>query len=169
MGVSFPPFYAWTGMFLSLYLFLGAMFSMSSANRIVTRFTEEPLSVLVSVIFIYKAVRNRVADFAPVIAIFLGLGISWLLIGHYGIEEIDMDFLPFVDGDITATTLATDVRPWLTDLSDINVDGIGLAVVGGMFAFIVLFFDQNIIVRLVNAREHNLKKGYGYDMDMMAL
>eukprot|EP00961_Rhodomonas_salina_P134696 1811920-Rhodomonas_salina.1 len=32
-----------------------------------------------------------------------------------------------------------------------------------------MYFDQNITVRLVNAREHKLKKGYGYDMDMMAL
>eukprot|EP00873_Tetraselmis_striata_P041591 jgi/Tetstr1/461855/TSEL_006934.t1 len=216
VGVSFLPFYAWTGLFLSLYLFLGAMFSLSNAIRIVTRFTEELFSVLVSVIFIYEAVRyffalfadptvshgeaktglfvglvtffsaisirgcrngrlfnqwvrNRVADFAPVIAIFLGLGISWLLIGHYGIEKINLDFLPFAGGDITATTLGTDVRPWLTDLSDINAAGIGLAAVGGLFAFIVIFFDQNITVRLVNAREHNLKKGYGYDMDMLAL
>jgi hypothetical protein len=92
-----------------------------------------------------------------------------LLIGHYGIDKIDLDFLPFTSGDITGTTLGTDVRPWLVDLTDINAAGIGLAAVGGLFAFVVIFFDQNITVRLVNASEHKLKKGYGYDMDMMAL
>ena len=93
-----------------------------------------------------------------------------LLIGHYGIEKVDLDFLPLnKDGGIDSTTLGTDKRPWLVDLSDINGAGIGLSVVGGAFAFIVMFFDQNITVRLVNAREHKLKKGYGYDMDMMAL
>jgi hypothetical protein len=61
-------------------------------------------------------------------------------------------------GDITATTLGVDVRPWLVDLTDINGAGIGLAIVGGLLAFIVMYFDQNITVRLVNAREHKLKK-----------
>eukprot|EP00873_Tetraselmis_striata_P025206 jgi/Tetstr1/445470/TSEL_033249.t1 len=216
IGVKFLPLYAWSGIFLSIYLFLGAMFSLSNAIRLVTRFTEELFSLLISVIFIFEAVkyffilftdpdvshgeakaglfvglltffsalsirgfrngrlfnqwtRNRVADFAPVIAIFLGLLVSWLFIGHYGIEKIDLDFLPFATGDITATTLGTDVRPWFIDLTDINAAGIGLSVVGGLMAFIVIYFDQNITVRLVNAREHMLKKGYGYDMDMMAL
>jgi hypothetical protein len=91
------------------------------------------------------------------------------LIGHYGIENIDLDFLPLAKGEITATTLGTDVRPWLVDLRDIDGTGIGIAVVGGLLGFIVMFFDQNITVRLVNAREHKLKKSYGYDMDMMAL
>eukprot|EP00873_Tetraselmis_striata_P044276 jgi/Tetstr1/464540/TSEL_009297.t1 len=216
IGVKFLPLYAWSGIFLSIYLFLGAMFSLSNAIRLVTRFTEELFSLLISVIFIFEAVkyfyilftdpdvshgeakaglfvglltffsalsirgfrngrlfnqwtRNRVADFAPVIAIFLGLLVSWLFIGHYGIDKIDLDFLPFATGDITATTLGTDVRPWFIDLTDINAAGIGLSVVGGLMAFIVIYFDQNITVRLVNAREHMLKKGYGYDMDMMAL
>jgi len=216
LGMNFLPLYAWSGLFLSVYLFLGSLFSVSNAIRKVTRFTEELFSVLVSVIFIYEAcnyfvtlfinpevshgeakaglfvglltfftaisirgcrngrlfnqwIRNRVADFAPVIAIFLGLGLSWVLIGHYGIDKIDLDFLPFTTGDITGTTLGTDVRPWLVDLTDINAAGIGLSAVGGLFAFVVIFFDQNITVRLVNASEHKLKKGYGYDMDMMAL
>eukprot|EP00193_Tetraselmis_chui_P006960 CAMPEP_0177763374 /NCGR_PEP_ID=MMETSP0491_2-20121128/6836_1 /TAXON_ID=63592 /ORGANISM="Tetraselmis chuii, Strain PLY429" /LENGTH=591 /DNA_ID=CAMNT_0019279475 /DNA_START=429 /DNA_END=2204 /DNA_ORIENTATION=- len=216
IGVNFLPLYAWSGLFLSAYLMLGSLFSLSNAIRKVTRFTEELFSLLISVIFIYEAcryfvllftnpdvghgeakgglfvglltffsatairgcrngrlfnqwIRNRVADFAPVIAIFLGLGVSWLLIGHYGIDKVDLDFLPFTTGDITGTTLGTDVRPWLVDLTDINAAGIGLAAVGGLFAFIVIYFDQNITVRLVNAADHKLKKGYGYDMDMMAL
>jgi hypothetical protein len=91
------------------------------------------------------------------------------LIGHYGKEKIDLDFLPLATGSATATTLGVDKRPWLVDLGDINGAGIGLAAVGGLLGFIVMFFDQNITVRLVNAREHKLKKGYGYDMDMLAL
>uniref|UniRef100_A0A7S1DJH3 Bicarbonate transporter-like transmembrane domain-containing protein n=1 Tax=Hemiselmis andersenii TaxID=464988 RepID=A0A7S1DJH3_HEMAN len=217
VGAKFLPLYAWSGIFLSFYMFLASMFSLSNAIRKVTRFTEELFSVLVSVIFIYQAlgyflslftsqdvghgyakaglfvglltfftaltirgsrngplftqwIRNRVADFAPVIAIFLGLGVAWALIGRYGIDKVDMAFLPFnTEGGVTATTLGVSVRPWLVDLGDIDGAGIGLAVVGGLFGFIVMYFDQNITVRLVNAREHKLKKGYGYDMDMMAL
>eukprot|EP00961_Rhodomonas_salina_P167373 2255369-Rhodomonas_salina.1 len=217
VGVKFLPLYAWSGIFLSGFLFLGAMFSLSNAIRRVTRFTEELFSVLVSVIFIYQAInyfvtlfaeknenghgeakagllvglltfftatsirgsrngslfnqwtRNRVADFAPVIAIMLGLGLAWTLIGHYGIEKVDLDFLSISDDGIAATTLGTDVRPWFVNLGDINGAGIGLAFVGGLFGFIVMYFDQNITVRLVNAREHKLKKGEGYDMDMFAL
>ena len=89
-----------------------------------------------------------------------------LLIGRYGIELIDLDFLPFDTSDVTSTTTG---RPWLVDLTDINIAGICLAALGGLFAFVVIFFDQSITVRLVNAKEHKLKKGYGYDMDMMAL
>jgi len=217
VGVKFLPLYAWSGLFLSGFLFLGSMFSLSNYVRKVTRFTEELFSVLISVIFIYSAlnyfiglftdkdagegeakagllvglltfftalsirgsrngplftqwIRNRVADFAPVIAIGLGLGLAWALIGHYGIEKVDLDFLPLnTEGGIASTTLGTDVRPWVVDLGDIDGAGIGLSVLGGLFGFIVMFFDQNITVRLVNAREHKMKKGFGYDMDMMAL
>jgi hypothetical protein len=91
------------------------------------------------------------------------------LIGHYGIERVDLDFLEMSENGITSTTLGTDVRPWMVDLGDIDAAGIGLAAVGGLFGFIVMYFDQNITVRLVNAKEHKLKKGFGYDMDMMAL
>ena len=48
----------------------------------------------------------------------------------------------------------------MVDLGDINAAGIGLSAVGGLFGFIVMYFDQNITVRLVNARENKLKKGY---------
>jgi len=114
-------------------------------------------------------VRNRVADFAPVIAIGLGLGVAWMLIGHYGIDKVDLDFLEISEEGIASTTLGTETRPWLVDLSDIDAAGIALSVMGGWFGFMVMYFDQNITVRLVNARQHKLRKGYGYDMDMMAL
>uniref|UniRef100_A0A0G4HL09 Bicarbonate transporter-like transmembrane domain-containing protein n=1 Tax=Chromera velia CCMP2878 TaxID=1169474 RepID=A0A0G4HL09_9ALVE len=216
LGINFLPFYAWSGIFLSCFLFLGSMFSLSNAIKIVTRFTEELFSVLISVIFIYNGmfyfvqlfiqadvshgeakagilvglltffvalairdsrngrlfnqfIRNRVADFAPVIAIILGIAVAWILIGHYGIRKVDLDFLNMTEGGIFQTTLGTDKRPWVVDLSDIDAAGIALAVLGGFLGFILVYFDQNITVRLVNARQHRLKKGGGYDMDMMAL
>ena len=57
VGASFLPFYAWSGLWLAFYLFLGSMFSVSNVIRLVTRFTEELFSVLISVIFIYSALR----------------------------------------------------------------------------------------------------------------
>ncbi len=42
-------------------------------------------------------------------------------------------------------------------------------MVGGLLAFIVMIFDQNLTIILVNASDHKLKKGYGYDLDCMAL
>ena len=122
--MKFLPLYAWSGLWLSLFLFLGAMFSLSNAIRKVTRFTEELFSVLISVIYIFSAlsyfinlftdadtshgeakaglligflttftalairgsrnssllnqwIRNRMADFSPVIAIGTGLGLAW--------------------------------------------------------------------------------------------
>jgi solute carrier family 4 (anion exchanger) protein 1 len=64
VGVKFLPFYAWSGLFLSFFLFLAAMFSLSNAIRKVTRFTEELFSVLVSVIFIYSALDYFIKLFA---------------------------------------------------------------------------------------------------------
>jgi len=55
VGVKFLPLYAWSGIFLSMFLFLASMFSLSNAIKKVTRFTEELFSVLISVIFIYQA------------------------------------------------------------------------------------------------------------------
>mmetsp|Transcript_31432 Transcript_31432/g.62096 ORF Transcript_31432/g.62096 Transcript_31432/m.62096 type:complete len:646 (-) Transcript_31432:2249-4186(-) len=216
LGINFLPFYAWSGIFLSAFLFLGSMFSISNAIKIVTRFTEELFSVLISVIFIYQGMfyfiqlfinsevshgeakagilvglltffvalsirasrdgrlfnqwfRNKVADFAPVIAIILGIAVAWILIGHYGITRVDLDFLHMTEGGIFETTLGTETRPWVVDLSDIGPGGLALSVLGGFLGFILMYFDQNITVRLVNARQHRLKKGGGYDMDMMAL
>eukprot|EP00873_Tetraselmis_striata_P018925 jgi/Tetstr1/439189/TSEL_027634.t1 len=201
IGVKFLPLYAWRGIFLSIYLFLGARCSACRMQfALVTRLQEEAFfSLLISVIFIFEAVKYFFILFTdPDVShgeakagLFVGLLTSsprcpirgfrngpsvqpvdsqpMLFIGHYGIEKIDLDFLPFATGDITATTLGTDVRPWFIDLTDINDAGIGLFSGGGPDAFIVIYFDQNITVRLVNAREHMLKKGYGYDMDMMAL
>jgi hypothetical protein len=63
LGISFLPLYAWSGLFLSVYLFLGSLFSVSNAIRKVTRFTEELFSVLVSVIFIYEACNYFVTLF----------------------------------------------------------------------------------------------------------
>jgi hypothetical protein len=42
-------------------------------------------------------------------------------------------------------------------------------VVCGLLGFIVMIFDQNLTIILVNASDHKLKKGYGYDLDCMAL
>ena len=64
MGVNFLPLYAWSGIFLSFFLFMGAMFSLSNVIRKVTRFTEELFSVLISVIFVYQAINYFVGLFA---------------------------------------------------------------------------------------------------------
>ena len=63
IGVSFLPFYAWSGIWLSFYIFICSMFSLSNIIRLVTRFTEELFSVLVSVIFIYDACGYFVGNF----------------------------------------------------------------------------------------------------------
>ena len=62
-GVKFLPLYAWSGIFLSIYLFLTAMFSLNNIIRKVSRFTEETFSLLISVIFIYSAVEYFVMLF----------------------------------------------------------------------------------------------------------
>ncbi len=43
------------------------------------------------------------------------------------------------------------------------------AALPALMAYVLLFMDQNITVRLVNRKEHKLKKAYGMHLDTMAI
>uniref|UniRef100_A0A0G4IC93 Bicarbonate transporter-like transmembrane domain-containing protein n=1 Tax=Chromera velia CCMP2878 TaxID=1169474 RepID=A0A0G4IC93_9ALVE len=219
LGISFLPFYGWSGIWLSVFLLFASLFSLSNIIKVTTRFTTEIFAVFVSFIFLYAGmfyffqlfarsevshgeakagillgamtffvalsirysrdgplfnqwIRNRVADFAPVIAVALGIGVAWGLIGRYGITLVDLDFLQLskgAGGAVFETTLGIQARPWLVNLWDITPAGLALSLVAGFLGFVLVYFDQNITVRLVNAKQHKLKKGGGYDLDMLAL
>lgn len=57
-GLPFLPIYAWVGIWSGLLLLLCAFSDASALMKYFTRFTDEVFAALISVIFIYEAVRN---------------------------------------------------------------------------------------------------------------
>ncbi len=60
-------------------------------------------------------------------------------------------------------------RPWLVPLTALPVVWRWAAALPALMAYVLLFMDQNITVRLVNSKEHKLKKGYGMHLDTMVI
>ncbi len=60
-------------------------------------------------------------------------------------------------------------RPWLVPLTALPVIWRWAAALPALMAYVLLFVDQNITVRLVNCKEHKLKKGYGMHLDAMVV
>lgn len=68
-GIPFLTMYAWVGLWSSFFLFLSAFFSTSNLVEYFTKFTDDIFSTLISVIFIYEAVKELYLNFSnPVIA-----------------------------------------------------------------------------------------------------
>lgn len=68
-GIPFLPVYAWTGLWSSLFLYMSAFFSTSNLVEYFTKFTDDIFSSLISVIFIYEALRELARNFSnPAIA-----------------------------------------------------------------------------------------------------
>ena len=62
-GVPFLPAYAWIGLWTGAWLVAAGVFNVSAVMRYFTRFTDETFSALMSLLFIYEAVRPLIRDF----------------------------------------------------------------------------------------------------------
>ncbi len=60
-------------------------------------------------------------------------------------------------------------RLWLVPLTALPVMWRWAAAIPALMGYVLLFMDQNITVRLVNSKEHKLKKSYGLHLDMMVV
>jgi len=68
-GIPFLTMYAWVGLWSSFFLYLSAFFSTSNLVEYFTKFTDDIFSTLISVIFIYEAVKELYLNFSnPAIA-----------------------------------------------------------------------------------------------------
>lgn len=65
------------------------------------------------------------------------------------------------------TISTTSGREWLVDIFEVPVWVIFGAIGPAILATILLFLDQNITTRLVNAPDNKLKKGMGYHLDLL--
>ena len=61
--VPFLPAYAWIGLWTGAWLMAAGVFNVSAVMRYFTRFTDETFSALMSLLFIYEAVRPLIRDF----------------------------------------------------------------------------------------------------------
>jgi hypothetical protein len=63
LGISFLPSYGWVGLWSAGFLIILAITDASCLMRFFTRFTDEIFSALISIIFIYEAIKSLVHIF----------------------------------------------------------------------------------------------------------
>jgi len=109
--------------------------------------------------FFPSRVRGNVADFA----VFLSV-ISWTAIDYaFGVPT------PKLNVPEEFVTTRSD-RSWIINPGDVTyIWLIPLAIIPAILATILVFLDQQITSVIVNRREHKLKKGHGYHLDLLVL
>ena len=79
-NIPFLPVYSWVGLWSSLFLYMSSFFSISNVVEYFTRFTDDIFSSLISVIFIFEAVKEISSKFSnplvPGIQAFITLGVA---------------------------------------------------------------------------------------------
>jgi len=107
-----------------------------------------------------EGVRNLIGDFAPTFAIAIGCFFGAWLAGNYGFT-FDALSLP-------ASLAPSIARPWVTDIMAVPTWVKLAALAPAPACAILLYMDQNITTRLVNASK-GLKKPGAYHLDMFWL
>ncbi|CBJ30043.1 boron transporter 1 [Ectocarpus siliculosus] len=108
--------------------------------------------------FLNKPIREFIADFAPTLGVATGTLAAMWGKSRYALA------LPTLTVPSALTT--TVGRPWLVPFMTLPVWARWAAFFPALMSTVLLFMDQNITVRLVNAKQHKLKKGYGMNLDM---
>ena len=131
---------------------------VSTFISIITFLTANVLVNIRSTPFLARKARNFVADFAPVTGVIVGLMATAKATAKYGLS------LPTLNvPEVLGTTIG---RPWLVDIMSVSNKVKLLCLLPAIMAYILLFMDQNITVRLVMSKENKLKKGNGIHLDM---
>lgn len=108
--------------------------------------------------FLLPGVRNFLSDFGPALAI-AGMTLIALTLPQI---ELPVPAIPESFGTTTG-------RPWLVPLDTLPTWAIFASAGAGVMATILLFLDQNITTRLVNAPGHKLTKGSGFHLDLLVV
>lgn len=103
-------------------------------------------------------VRAVISDFAILIAIMVMVGVDLA----FGINT------PKLDIPLKFQPTASEKRGWVVPpLGKNPVWTIPAAAIPALLATILVFMDQQITALIVNRREHKLKKGAGYHLDLL--
>uniref|UniRef100_A0A8C6MGK0 Solute carrier family 4 member 7 n=1 Tax=Nothobranchius furzeri TaxID=105023 RepID=A0A8C6MGK0_NOTFU len=167
--------------------FLCAVLVATDASSLVcyiTRFTEEAFAALICIIFIYEAleklfhlgeyfpvnmhnnpvhtyfptkVRSTISDFAVFITIMIMVLVDYLM----GIPSPKLN----VPDRFEPTSKN---RGWLMDpLGENPWWTLLVAALPALLCTILIFMDQQITAVIINRKEHKLKKGCGYHLDLL--
>ena len=107
-----------------------------------------------------KTIRGLISDFGPAIAI----GLMSLFAFQFTSVGVELE-APAIPAEFATTT----GRPWMVDLFAVPTKVILYSIVPALMATILLFLDQNITTRIVNAPMHKLKKGAGFHLDLLVV
>jgi len=132
--------------FLSLILFIGT-FTLAMAFR-----------TFRTSLYLTKLVRNTVADFAVFLSVVTWTGIDYA----FGISTPKLN-VP----EKFVTTIPE--RGWIINPFAVQGWVIPLTIVPALLATILVFLDQQITTVIVNRKEHKLKKGHGYHLDLLVI
>ena len=105
--------------------------------------------------YLRRTTREFISDFGPSIAI---VAMTFVAISF---PDVSLS-RPLVPESIGTTS----GRPWLVDIFGIPVWAMFASAGPAILATILLFLDQNITTRLVNAAQYKLRKGPGYHLDL---
>lgn len=108
--------------------------------------------------FTWLGMRNFLSDFGPAIAITL------MTLAAFQLPEIKLEGPAMPD-----TFATTNGRPWQVELFKIPTWAIFGCALPALMATILLFLDQNITTRLVNAPGNKLAKGPGFHLDLLVV
>ena len=107
--------------------------------------------------FFPTIVRSYISDFAVIIAILLMVVVDILFAIETPKLEVPREFKPTWSGRGWVIP-PFNGNPWYTSL---------LAVIPAILGSILIFMDQQITAVIVNRKEHLLKKGGGYHLDLL--
>jgi hypothetical protein len=105
--------------------------------------------------YLRHGLRTFLSDFGPAIAIV----IMTIIALQFPDVKLSTPVVP-------KTIEPTSGRSWLVNIFDIPTWAIFASIIPALLATILLFLDQNITTRLVNAKEFKLQKGSGYHLDL---
>jgi len=133
--------------FLSIFLFFGTFFLCTFLKK----FKYTP--------FFPTKIRSLITDYAVILTIVVFV----LIDNHFGLATPKL-IVPTV-----FEPTRSDLRTWLIPLYDDNSPWYIylLASIPALLLTILLFMDQQITSVIVNRKEHKLKKGCGYHLDML--
>jgi hypothetical protein len=100
-----------------------------------------------------KSIRNNLSNFAPTIGVVIGSYLARTARVFYGTQAV----LPSLT--IPKLFAPTLDRSWLVPLMDLPVWARWASIIPALMAYVLLFLDQNITVRVVNSPQYQMKKG----------
>merc|ERR1712127_366585 len=172
-GLPFFGTYAWIGIWTSIILMGVAITSSSNLVRFFTKFTDETFAALVACIFCVESAKKIIMMFfnpsisstlamgsALTFAIGIGCVFAAWIAGNYGFT--------FEALSLPASLAPSVARPWVTDIMAVPSWVKLAALAPAPACAILLYMDQNITTRLVNASK-GLKKPGAYHLDMFWL